>query len=233
MQYASASNFGSYQACCSSEMYAQPYSRPPYVVPSETSSGQLCSFWGVPSHSPQYTVAVGWPVPEPTASMHCLSSPTIVTTQAAAEECQTQADAAVPVWQQQGQPHGERKSCTGAAPAQREDSQELLCLQLQASCRTGAASGLRDSPWMGKPCLAASDTSTAEQGSALLRDAACQQPPSRVDLKRLAGTVGQDNFEQVLLAQHQQVACDHHSRATFTGAGCINVSTNLTAADMQ
>lgn len=217
MQDAAASNCGPYQACYISDMYAQPYSRPPYAVPSESSSGQLHSLWGVPSHSPQYTVAVGWPVPEPTAPLHRLSSPTTAATQAAPEECQAQADAAIPVWQQQHHPHGECKSCTGASPAQRKNSQELLCLQSQASHRSGIVSAVRDSPCMvsgSKPSPA--DSSTAEQNSVVARDAACQQPPVGTGLQVLASTAAQYDFEQVLLPQHQQIACDHHhSRATL------------------
>lgn len=203
MQYAAASNCGPYQACCSSELYAQPYSRPPYAVPSETSSGQLHSFWGVPGHSPQYTVAVGWPVPEPAALMPRLSSPTIVNTQAASEECQTQAAAAAPVWQQQHQPNGERRSRTGTSPAVRKNSPELLCLQSQASRCNCAVSALGDLPCMVSGGPAAFDTSTAEQSSVLPRDAACQQPPVDVGLQVIAGTAAHHNFEQVLQAQHQ------------------------------
>lgn len=197
-----ASACGPYQAGCSSGQCAQPYSRPLFAAAPEANSSQHHPLWDFASHSPHHTVAVGWPVPESTAPMQCLTSCALVSTQAASAECQTQAAAALPVQQQQHQTYGKHKGHSGVSPGQMKDSQVILSLQPQKSCCSSVVCALRDSPCMvpgAEPFPAAVDTNTTEQSSALPRGADCQQDPDGTDLHMLASTAAYHNFGQVLL----------------------------------
>ena len=196
-----ASTCGPFQACCSSEQCTQPYSRSLYVAPSEADSSQHHPFWEVSGHSPENTVAVGWPVPDSTAPMQRLTPPSLVSTQAASKECQTQAAAVVPVQQQQHPLH-KKHICIDASPGQIKDSQKDVCLQSQTSYHSITVHALRDSPCMvpaGKPCSAVIDTSTIEQNTVLPKAVECQQHPVGTDMNMLAGTVAHHDFGQVML----------------------------------
>lgn len=148
-----------------SDKYVHPYSTLPYGAALEANSFHPNSFWDPSSHPSHYSVAVGWPVTEPTADMH-LTSSAVVRTQPASGSRQPQATA-LPVQQQlQGHP-----SFPGAAHHLTKDT------QLQTSCSSGTVPALRAFPYVAlsdKQCPAATDTSAADQISELARDASCQ-----------------------------------------------------------
>ena len=199
--YVSASACGPYSVSYSSEKYVHPHSTAPYAAVPQVISSQLNPVWEFPSHSPQYSVAVGWPVPEPIATMQRLTPPALVSTQPASEDCQPQATA-VPVQQQQHQLLGHHENLTNASPDLLNDSPGLPWLQ--TSCRSNTAPVLRDSPCempVGKPCPAGVGICKAEQqSSVLLTEAYCQQHLVNTDMHVLADLAARhDYFEQVLL----------------------------------
>lgn len=152
-------------------------------------------FWELPRTELQHNhnIAVGWPVPHCTGSMHCLSSPALNDISPTPEHSHRNSTAN-PVEQQQLLAEGTANKL--ASPAVLNTSQQLQSMQVQTSCSMQNAPV---STVLGLSCMspddkvysAANGISTAAQRPFLAESAAQQPQTLNASNHQHAGVTGQ------------------------------------------